>query len=57
MTAHELARRLLAGPDLPVAVSGGMELNDDLYEITDLVVQPGAWVVSPERQMDCVELF
>lgn len=44
VTAHELARKLLEGPDVPV-VTIGREPNDDLFDEVVAVEPSEAWQV------------
>lgn len=42
MTSHELARKLLKGPDLPVA-KPGHEPNEDSFDEVERIVVDTAW--------------
>jgi len=42
MTSHELAHKLLAGPDLPVATSVGCD-DESICGVDQLTVNPGTY--------------
>ncbi len=50
MTSHELARQLLAGPDLPVALTVACD-DDSVSGVNRLTVKPGSY--SKDRVYVC----